>query len=83
MAVTAIFQVPRSGFQRKAGAVGSIPSHHHGRRSLRQGVVSDSRARVARLRPYHIVDVHGSNHFLFLQHPREVSAAMRTSLGAQ
>ena len=48
-----------------------------------QGVVSDSRARVARLRPHHIVDVHGSNHYLFLQHPREVNAAMRTFLGAQ
>jgi pimeloyl-ACP methyl ester carboxylesterase len=48
-----------------------------------QGVVADSRARVARLRPYHIVDVHGSNHYLFLQHPREVAAVMRTFLGAQ
>jgi non-heme chloroperoxidase len=48
-----------------------------------QGVVADSRARIARLRPYHIVDLHGSNHYLFLQHPREVTAAMRTFLGAQ
>jgi len=48
-----------------------------------QGVVADSRARVAGLRPYHIVDVHGSNHYLFLQHPGEVAAAMRTFLGAQ
>ena len=48
-----------------------------------QGVVADSRARVAGLRPYHVVDVHGSNHYLFLQHPREVAAAMRTFLGAQ
>jgi non-heme chloroperoxidase len=48
-----------------------------------QGVVADSRARVAGLRPYQIVDVHGSNHYLFLQHPRQVAAAMRTFLGAQ
>ncbi|MDB4875282.1 MAG: hypothetical protein JWM41_1728 [Gemmatimonadetes bacterium] len=48
-----------------------------------QAVVADSRALVARLRPYQIVDVHGSNHYVFLQHPREVTAAMRTFLGAR
>jgi len=48
-----------------------------------QGVVADSRARIARLPQYHIVDMHGSNHYLFLQHPREVVAAMRAFLGAQ
>ena len=48
-----------------------------------QSVVADSRARIARLPQYHIVDVHGSNHYLFLQHPREVAAAMRVFLGAQ
>ena len=48
-----------------------------------QGVVADSRARIARLPQYHIVDVHGSNHYVFLQHPREAAAAMRAFLGAQ
>jgi non-heme chloroperoxidase len=48
-----------------------------------QGVVADSRARIARLPQYHVVDVHGSNHYLFLQHPRKVAAAMRAFLGAQ
>jgi hypothetical protein len=47
-----------------------------------QGVVADSRVRIARLPQYQIVDVHGSNHYLFLQHPREVAGAMRTFLGA-
>lgn len=47
-----------------------------------RGVVADSRARIARLPQYQIVDVHGSNHYLFLQHPREVARAMRTFLGA-
>ena len=46
-----------------------------------QGVVADSRARIGQLPSYRIVDVHGSNHYLFLQHPREVTAAMRTFLG--
>ena len=32
----ATFRMPRSGFQRKAGAVGSIPTHHYGRQSLRR-----------------------------------------------
>jgi pimeloyl-ACP methyl ester carboxylesterase len=48
-----------------------------------QGVVADSRARIARLPQYQIVDVHGSNHYLFLQYPREAAAAMRAFLGAQ
>lgn len=47
-----------------------------------RAVVADSRARMARLPNFHIVDVHHSNHFLFLQHPGEVAAAMRTFLGA-
>ena len=46
-----------------------------------QGVVADSRARIGRLPSYRIVDVHGSNHYVFLQHPREVTAAMRAFLG--
>jgi pimeloyl-ACP methyl ester carboxylesterase len=48
-----------------------------------QGVVADSRARIARLPQYQTVDVRGSNHYLFLQRPREVATAMRTFLGAQ
>lgn len=50
-----------------------------------QGVVADSRARIGRLPQYQIVDVHGSNHYVFLQHPHEVARAMRTflSLGRQ
>jgi pimeloyl-ACP methyl ester carboxylesterase len=47
-----------------------------------QGVVADSRATIAQLPQYQIVDVHGSNHYLFLQHPRKVAAAMRAFLGA-
>jgi non-heme chloroperoxidase len=46
-----------------------------------QGVVADSRARIGQFSSYRIVDVHGSNHYLFLQHPHEVAAAMRTFLG--
>jgi pimeloyl-ACP methyl ester carboxylesterase len=48
-----------------------------------QGVVADSRARIARLPQYQTVEVHDSNHYLFLQHSREVAAAMRAFLGAQ
>jgi non-heme chloroperoxidase len=46
-----------------------------------QGVVADSRSRIGRLPQYDVVDVHGSNHYVFLQHPREVTEAMRTFLG--
>jgi len=46
-----------------------------------QGVVADSRARIARLPQFQIIDVRGSNHHVFLQHPREVAEAMRTFLG--
>jgi pimeloyl-ACP methyl ester carboxylesterase len=45
-----------------------------------QGVVADGRARFGRFPQNQIVDVHGSNHYLFLQHSREVAAAMRTFL---
>jgi pimeloyl-ACP methyl ester carboxylesterase len=48
-----------------------------------QYVVADSRTRIAQLPQYQTVDVHGSNHYLFLQRPREVAAAMRTFLEAQ
>ena len=46
-------------------------------------VVADSRARMARSPHFHIADIHHSNHYLFLQHPREVAAMMRTFLDAQ
>lgn len=46
-----------------------------------QAVVADSRARIVRLPQYQIGDVPGSSHYDFLQHPREVAAAMRASLG--
>jgi hypothetical protein len=45
-----------------------------------QGVVADSRARMAQLPRFQVVDVHGSNHYVFLQHPREVAEAMRKFL---
>jgi len=45
-----------------------------------QGVVADSRARVGQLPQFQVVDVHGSNHYVFLQHPREVAEAMRKFL---
>jgi len=48
-----------------------------------QGVIADSRARIARLRQFQIVDVRGSNHHVFLHHPREVAEAMRTFLGTE
>ena len=45
-----------------------------------QAVVADSRARVARSPQVTVVDVHGGNHFIFLQRPGEVARAMRTFL---
>lgn len=48
-----------------------------------QGVVADAQARIERLPQFHIVDVHGSNHYLFLQHPREVVEAMRKFLATE
>jgi pimeloyl-ACP methyl ester carboxylesterase len=45
-----------------------------------QGVVADSRARMGPLPRFQVVDVHGSNHYVFLQHPREVVEAMRKFL---
>jgi len=48
-----------------------------------QGVVADSRARMARLPAFQVVDVHHSNHYVFLQHPREVAEVMRKFLGFQ
>lgn len=46
-------------------------------------VVADSRGHIARLPQFQIVDVHGSNHYLFLQHPREVALSMRAFLLGQ
>jgi pimeloyl-ACP methyl ester carboxylesterase len=45
-----------------------------------QAVVADSRTRIARLPQFQVVDVHGSNHYVFLQHPSEVAEAMRKFL---
>jgi len=45
-----------------------------------QDVVAESRARVARFPQNRVVDVHGGNHFIFLQRPREVARAMRAFL---
>ena len=45
-----------------------------------QAVVSDSRRAFARFPQHTIVDVHGSNHFVFLQHPVDVTRAMRRFL---
>ena len=47
-----------------------------------QRVVAESRARIAPFPQNQIVDVHGSNHYLFLQHPRDVAAAMRAFLSS-
>lgn len=48
--------------------------------SFVRGVVAHSRGRIAALPTYQVVDVHGSNHYLFLQHPGQVADAMRTFL---
>ncbi len=45
-------------------------------------VVADARAQIVQLPQYQTADVHGSNHYLFLQHPREVATAMRAFLRA-
>ena len=42
-----------------------------------QAVVADSRSRIAGFPQNTVVDVHGGNHFIFLQRPREVAGAMR------
>lgn len=46
-------------------------------------VVAESRARIGALPGYQVVDVHGSNHYVFLQYPGEVAGAMRTFLDPQ
>jgi pimeloyl-ACP methyl ester carboxylesterase len=45
-----------------------------------RGVIADSRNRIERLPSFRIVEIHDSNHYVFLQHPREVARAMRTFL---
>ena len=45
-----------------------------------QGVVADSRGKVARLPQYSIVDLHDGNHFIFLQRAAAVARAMRAFL---
>jgi pimeloyl-ACP methyl ester carboxylesterase len=47
-----------------------------------QGVIAASRARIARLPDFQVVDIHG-NHYVFLQHPQAVAEAMRTFLAAE
>jgi len=48
-----------------------------------EAVVADSRARIGLLPQFEVFDVHNSNHYVFLQHTREVAAAMRTFLAAE
>lgn len=45
-----------------------------------RAVVDDSRARFARLPERMVVNIRGSNHDVFLEHPREVEHAMRSFL---
>jgi pimeloyl-ACP methyl ester carboxylesterase len=45
-----------------------------------QTVVADGRRRFARFPQNTIVELHGSNHYVFLQRPGEVARAMRTFL---
>lgn len=47
-----------------------------------QDIVAESRTRIARFPQNTVVDVHGGNHFIFLQRPREVARAMRAFLSA-
>jgi pimeloyl-ACP methyl ester carboxylesterase len=45
-----------------------------------QAVVTDSRTRFERFPQNTVVEVHGANHFVFLQRPAEVARAMRAFL---
>jgi pimeloyl-ACP methyl ester carboxylesterase len=47
-----------------------------------QAVVDDSRSKIARFPQNTVVDLHGGNHFIFLQQPRAVARAMRAFLSA-
>jgi pimeloyl-ACP methyl ester carboxylesterase len=48
-----------------------------------QRVVAESQAAVARFPQNTVVDVHGGNHYIFLQRPAEVATAMRAFLAAE
>lgn len=48
-----------------------------------QGVVADSRARFSQFPQNKVVDLHGGNHFIFLQRPAEVARAMRAFLSGK
>ena len=52
-------------------------------KAANEEVVADARARIRRLPQFQVVDVHGSNHYLFLQHPREVAEGMRKFLATE
>jgi pimeloyl-ACP methyl ester carboxylesterase len=45
-----------------------------------QAVVTESRSRFAKFPQNTVVEIHGGNHFLFLQRPTEVTRAMRVFL---
>jgi pimeloyl-ACP methyl ester carboxylesterase len=47
-----------------------------------QAVVADSRDRIAGFPQNTVVDLHGGNHFIFLQRPGEVAGAMRAFLSS-
>jgi pimeloyl-ACP methyl ester carboxylesterase len=47
-----------------------------------QRVVAESRTRIAQFPQNQIDEIHGGNHFVFLQRPREVAAAMRAFLSS-
>jgi non-heme chloroperoxidase len=46
-------------------------------------VVADSRMKFARFPQNTVVDLHGSNHYVFLQRPTQVARAMRSFLSTQ
>ena len=48
-----------------------------------QAVVADSRTRFERFPQNTVVEVHGANHFVFLQRPAEVARAMRAFLSGR
>jgi non-heme chloroperoxidase len=48
-----------------------------------RAVVADSRARFARFPQNTIVDLHGGNHYIFLQRPVDVARAMRAFLSGR
>ena len=48
-----------------------------------QRVVAESRTRIAQFPQNQIVEMHGSNHYVFLQRPHEVAAAMRAFLSTE